>query len=69
MNLLRIFGIGKEKILAKNCSVKGTVTLVADSYIHVVKKPVRIGITPENTIIFNGEQITVPYGTQDEASV
>lgn len=26
-------------------------------------------ITPENTIILNGEQITVPYGTQDEATI
>ena len=66
MNLLRIFGIGKQKILAKNCSVKGTVTLVADSYIHVVKKPVRIGITPENTIFshmitFQYQVDNVPY--------
>ena len=59
MNVFRIFGIGKEKILAKNCSVKGTVTLVANSYIHVVKKPVRIGITPENTLF--SHMITFVY--------
>ena len=59
MNLLHIFGIGKDRILSQNCSVKGTVTLVAYSYIHVVKKPVRIGITPENTIV--SHMITFVY--------
>lgn len=50
MKLLRVFGIGSKKILEKNCSVKGTVTAVRNSYIHVVKKPVRIGITDSNTM-------------------
>ena len=50
MKLLRIFGIGAKSILAKNCSAKGTVTAVRNSYIHVVKKPVRIGITESNTM-------------------
>ena len=50
MKLLHIFSIGAKKILAKNCSVKGTVTAVRNSYIHVVKKPVRIGINDSNTM-------------------
>ena len=50
MNLLRIFSIGAGKILEKNCSVQGTVTGVRNSYIHVVKKPVRIGINEKNTM-------------------
>ncbi len=51
MKLLRMFGIGANKIIGKNCSVKGTVTQVQNSYIYVIKKPVRIGITPQNTAI------------------
>lgn len=51
MSLLRIFGIGAKKILSKNCCVKGTVTMVQDSYIHVIKKPVRLAVTPQNTIL------------------
>ena len=50
MNLLRIFGIWDQDILSKNCRTTGTVTLVQTSFIHVVKKPVRIGINPSNTI-------------------
>ena len=50
MNLLRIFGIWEQDILAQNCRTAGTVTLVQTSFIHVVKKPVRIGINPSNTI-------------------
>ena len=50
MNFLRIFGLWDQEILAKNCSAKGTVTMVQTSYIHVVKKPIRIGINPGNTI-------------------
>ena len=50
MNLLRIFGIWEQDILSKNCRTTGTVTLVQTSFIHVVKKPVRIGINPSNTI-------------------
>jgi len=49
MKLLRMFSFGAKKILEQNCCVKGTVTLVQDSYLYVVKKPVRLGITPENT--------------------
>ena len=49
MKLLRMFGIGDKKILAKNCSVSTTVTRVRNSYLYVIKKPVRIGITEENT--------------------
>ena len=51
MKLLRMFSIGAKKILRKDCCTKGTVTMVEDSYIHVVKKPVRLAVTPENTIL------------------
>ena len=50
MNLFRIFGMWEQDILAKNCHTKGVVTLVQTSFIHVVKKPVRISINPSNTI-------------------
>ena len=50
MKLLRMFGIGEKKILAKDCSVKGIVTMVQLSRIYVVKKPVRIFITEDNTM-------------------
>lgn len=50
MKLLRMFGIGERKILEKGYSVKGTVTIVQISRIYVVKKPVRIFITEENTM-------------------
>ena len=50
MNLLRIFGFWEREILEKNCCTKATVTMVQTSFIHVVKKPVRIGINPGNTI-------------------
>ena len=49
MKLLRMFGIGADKILANNCCVSTTVTRVRDSYLYVIKKPVRIGITEQNT--------------------
>ena len=49
MNILRIFGLWSHEILAKNCCVSTTVTLVRDSYLYVIKKPVRLGITEENT--------------------
>ena len=51
MKLLLMFGIGAKKILAKGCCVKGTVTMVQDSYLYVVKKPVRIGINANNTAL------------------
>lgn len=50
MKLFRMFGIGEKKILAKNCSVKGIVTMVQLSRIYVVKKPVRLFITEDNTM-------------------
>ena len=49
MKILRMFGIGAGKILAKNCCVSTTVTRVRNSYLYVIKKPVRIGNTEENT--------------------
>lgn len=51
MRLFRIFSIGANRILSKNCCVKGSVIMVEDSYIHVIKKPVRLTVTPENTIL------------------
>ena len=65
MKLLRMFGIGAKKMLAKGYCVKGTVTMVEDSYIHVVKKPVRLSITPENTIL--SHFITFRYQVGDAA--
>lgn len=62
MKLLRMFSIGAKKILEKNCCVKGTVTLVQDSYLHVVKKPVRFAVTPENTIL--SHFITFTYSVE-----
>ena len=50
MNLLRIFGLGRQKILAKNCCTKGTVIMVQASLLHVVKKPVRLYPNPRNTM-------------------
>ena len=49
MKLLRMFGIGSHRILAKNCCVSTTVTRVRNSWLYVIKKPVRIGITEQNT--------------------
>ena len=61
-----MFSIGANKILAKNCCVKGTVTMVQDSYLYVVKKPVRIGITSQNTAVSHFVNFTytvegIPY--------
>ena len=59
MNLLQIFSIGAKKILEKNCCVKGKVSVVQDSYLHVIKKPVRLALTPQNTIL--SHYITFTY--------
>lgn len=61
-----IFSIGAKKVLAKSCSVPGKVTAVRNSCIHVVKKPVRIGITDSNTmfshyIFFTYTVDSIPY--------
>lgn len=50
MKLLRIFSIGANKILAKKCCTAGIVTAVGNSYIHVVKKPVRLFPNEHNTM-------------------
>lgn len=50
MRLFCVFGIGKKKILKKDTFVKGTVTAVRNSYIHVVKKPVRLYVSESNTM-------------------
>lgn len=50
MKLFRMFGIGSDKILAQDCHTAGTVTLVRDSAIHVVKKPIRLYPNPSNTL-------------------
>lgn len=59
MNLLRIFGIGADKILAKNCPVTGSVTTVQKSYLYVVKKPVRLYVNDQNTLF--SHYITFTY--------
>lgn len=50
MKLFSMFGIGSQKILAMDHHVQGTVTLVRDSYLYVVKKPVRLYPNPSNTL-------------------
>lgn len=50
MNLLRVFSIGTNRILEKGCSAKAVVTNVRRSYIHVVKKPVRLYVNETNTL-------------------
>lgn len=50
MKLLRIFHIGAQKILAQGVSTKGTVTAVSNSYLYVVKKPVRLYLNERNTM-------------------
>jgi len=50
MKLFRIFSIGADRILAKKCCTDGIVTAVGNSYVHVVKKPVRLGINAQNTL-------------------
>ena len=50
MNILRVFGLWSHEILEKNCCTKGTVTMVQTSFMHVVKKPVRLYLNPSNTI-------------------
>ena len=49
MKLFRMFSIGSDRILAKGCSVPGTVTGVGRSYLYVVKKPVRLYPNEQNT--------------------
>ncbi len=66
MNLLRVFSIGADRILAKKCCTKGIVTAVGNSYIHVVKKPVRIIPNESNTmyshyIFFTYTVDSIPY--------
>ena len=50
MNLFRIFGIGSRRILEKNHSTSGIVTSVHRSCLYVVKKPVRLMVTEQNTL-------------------
>jgi hypothetical protein len=50
MNLFQMFGVGAARILAKDCSVKGTVTTVRKSYLYVIKKPVRLYPSERNTL-------------------
>ena len=66
MNILRVFGLWSHEILAKNCSVKGTVTMVQTSFLHVVKKPVRLYLNNSNTmyshfITFTYSVDNIPY--------
>lgn len=50
MKLFSIFGIGNQRILAKDCRVKSTVTMVQKSYLYVIKKPVRLYLNDSNTL-------------------
>ena len=59
MKLLRIFGIGGNKIRAKGHSVQGTVTGVQKSHLYVVKKPVRLYPNEKNTLF--SHYITFTY--------
>ena len=66
MKLFRMFSIGTRKILEKGCHVTGTVTMVQISRIYVVKKPVRIFITEDNTMFSHWIRFTytvnnIPY--------
>lgn len=66
MRLLRIFGIGANRILAKKCHTTATVTAVGNSYIHVAKKPVRLYPNEHNTmyshyIFFTYAVDNIPY--------
>lgn len=75
MKFLRIFGFGEQRILAKNHSVTGTVTLVQRSYIYVIKKPIRLYLNDSNTqyshiitfhywvnsVQYTGKRLITPY--------
>ena len=66
MKLFRMFSIGTRKILEKGCHVTGTVTMVQISRIYVVKKPVRIFISEDNTMFSHWIRFTytvnnIPY--------
>lgn len=50
MNPFRIFHIGSNKILAKGHSTTGVITGISRSYLYVVKKPIRLGVTEKNTM-------------------
>lgn len=63
MNLLRVFHIGSNKILEKNCYVTGTVTMVQKSYLYVVKKPVRLYVNDQNTLF--SHYITFRYSVDN----
>jgi len=50
MNHFRVFGIGSDRILTKGHSVRGIVIRVSRSYLYVIKKPIRLKVTEENTM-------------------
>lgn len=66
MKILRIFSIGANRILSQKCCTRATVTAVGNSYIHVIKKPIRLNPNPQNTmyshyIFFTYTVDSVPY--------
>ena len=66
MKLFSMFGIGEDKILAMDCHVKGTVTMVQDSWLYVIKKPVRLYVNESNTkfshwVTFTYTVDNIPY--------
>lgn len=66
MKLFSMFGIGADKILAMDHHVKATVTGVGNSYLYVVKKPVRLYVNESNTLYSHWVHFTytvdnIPY--------
>lgn len=49
MDIFRLFGIGEGKIMAQGSLISGTVADVSRSYLYVIKKPVRLYLSEENT--------------------
>lgn len=66
MKLFRMFSIGSDRILAKNCCVPGKVIHVEKSCLYVIKKPVRLYAHEGNTrfshwITFTYKVNGIPY--------
>lgn len=67
MNILRLFGMGSDAILAKNCYVNGTIIKVSRCWwLRVKTKPARLYASEENTlyphiITFSYQVNSIPY--------
>ena len=64
MNFLCTFHIGALRILNKNCSVQGHVTLVQKSYLYIIKKPIRLYVNDRNTMF--SHYITFQYTVENQ---